>query len=60
MIKNLLKRNFSTTVDVLSTKNLKKFGCKDYPQSLNYSRPFRTVDMKKDVSKTSNGITVAS
>lgn len=31
MIKTLLKRNFSSAIDVLSTKNLKKFGCNDYP-----------------------------
>jgi hypothetical protein len=47
MIKTLLKRNFSTTIDVLSTKNLKKFGCNDYPQALNYSRPFSTHPLTK-------------
>lgn len=40
MIKRLLKNSFSTTVDYLSTKNLKKFGIADYPDALNYSRPF--------------------
>lgn len=40
MIKKLIKYGFSTTADVLSTKNLKKFGCHDYPEALSYSRPF--------------------
>jgi len=43
MIKRLLKKSFSTSVDYLSTKNLKKFGIGDYPDALNYSRPFRII-----------------
>jgi hypothetical protein len=43
MIKKLFRQGFSTTADVLSTKNLKKFGCHDYPEALTFSRPFGTA-----------------
>jgi hypothetical protein len=42
MMRTLLKSRFSTSVDYLSTKGLKMFGSGDYPQALDYSRPFST------------------
>lgn len=43
MIKKILNRySFASAIDVLSTKNMKKFGIHDYPSALNYSRPFST------------------
>jgi hypothetical protein len=42
MIRTLLRRGLSTSADYLSTRGLKMFGSGDYPQALDYSRPFRT------------------
>lgn len=42
MMRTLLRRGFSTASDYLSTKDLRMFGSGDYPQALDYSRPFRT------------------
>jgi len=38
-----MKSAFSTSADYLSTKNLKLFGVDDYPEALNYSRPFGRI-----------------
>lgn len=60
MIRTILKRSFSTAADVLSTKNLRMFGSGDYPQAMDHSRPFCTNHLISVLSKTSNGITVAT
>jgi hypothetical protein len=43
-MRKIIKSCFSTTVDVLSTKNLKQFGVNDYPNALLFSRPFRILN----------------
>jgi len=46
MIRKLLSHRFATTTaDYLSTKGLKMFGSGDYPESLNFSRPFRNFEL---------------
>ena len=46
MIRKLLSHRFATTTaDYLSTKGLKMFGSGDYPESLNFSRPFRNFQL---------------
>ena len=41
MIRKVLKAGFSLTSDLLSTKNIRKFAEGEFPEALNYSRPFR-------------------
>ena len=40
MIRNILKKGFSRTTELLSVKNTHKFITGDFPEALNYSRPF--------------------
>jgi hypothetical protein len=56
IIRRLLKGAFSTATDYLSTKNMKLFGIDDYPDALNYSRPFS----KRSFIKMSHAQTMES
>jgi hypothetical protein len=47
IMRKILKNSFSTAADYLSTKNMKLFGVDDYPEALNYSRPFSKVTLIK-------------
>ena len=46
MIRRVLKAGFSATSDLLSTKNIRKFVEGDFPEALNYSRPFSNIITK--------------
>lgn len=60
MIRSLFRSKFYNSVDVFSTRNLKRFGSQDYPEALRHSRPFSKIYVNIGLSRTSNGITVAS
>lgn len=40
MIRTILRKGFSTASDLLSSKNINKFLTGEFPEALNYSRPF--------------------